>query len=372
MVINMSELQAQSWTQSALVYYNTAANNPGIYLEWERSSATTVYAYEIYRADSFDNDYIKIDTVYFPTQEYVDINGKPTSYYKIVETDIDGFSISTSGPMRGEELLLKSSLRFELEHLLNIPIYDEEVIFHRDRTRASVAFPYWNSFPRPEIRITGFSQEGDRESLITLSETDSIYKTINPDFDPIAYSRDGDTINYTNGNNYSDGLKIKYNYDGDIFFLNNLDLPVAIQSYDTVFCTYYVKAFTSQHMNSALNLALQSINAQPGAPKYRTVGDAPYYYDPAIIYGACYYLLRNLTVQLTQRQRRLLFEDADASMFSNIKEAASMYKEEFDKLLEKLPKAFYPGIRGIVVPEFNMPGGRSRFFRYIWNIGTGN
>jgi hypothetical protein len=24
-----------------------------------------------------------------------------------------------------------------------------------------------------------------------------------------------------------------------------------------------------------------------------------------------------------------------------------------------------------VVPAYNMPGGRSRFFRYIWNLGTG-
>jgi pyruvate/2-oxoglutarate dehydrogenase complex dihydrolipoamide dehydrogenase (E3) component len=45
--------------------------------------------------------------------------------------------------------------------------------------------------------------------------------------------------------------------------------------------------------------------------------------------------------------------------------------EEFEKMLEKLPIATYPGIRSVVVPEFNMPGGRSRFFRYIWNIGTG-
>ena len=42
-----------------------------------------------------------------------------------------------------------------------------------------------------------------------------------------------------------------------------------------------------------------------------------------------------------------------------------------EKMLEKLPIATYPGIRSVVVPEFNMPGGRSRFFRYIWNIGTG-
>ena len=367
----MSDVSAKSWTQSPLVYYNTYTSNPGIYLEWEKTSPIVVYSYDIARSDSFDGDYLIIDTVYYPTQEYVDTTGNPSNYYKIYEADIDGNTLSTHAPMRGEELLIKSSLRYELEHLLNVPIYDEEVIFHKDRSRASVAFPYWNSFPKPEIRITGLSEEGDRDALIPLDEITSIYKTINKNFDPIAYSRDGDIVNFDGGNNYSTGLKIKYDYDGNIFFIDDNNDPVSIQSYDTVFCTYYVKAFTNQHMNSALNLALQTINAQPGSRKYTTVADAPYYYDPAIIYGACYYLLRNLLVQLTQRQRRLLFEDPDASMFSNIKEAAGMYKEEFDKQLEKLPIAVYPGIRGVVVPEFNMPGGRSRFFRYIWNLGTG-
>jgi len=47
-----------------------------------------------------------------------------------------------------------------------------------------------------------------------------------------------------------------------------------------------------------------------------------------------------------------------------------MYKEEFEKLLEKLPISRYPGVRSISVPEYAMPGGRSRFFRYIWNLGT--
>ena len=46
-------------------------------------------------------------------------------------------------------------------------------------------------------------------------------------------------------------------------------------------------------------------------------------------------------------------------------------KEDFEKLLEKLPLARLPRISSVVVPEFNLPGGRSRFFRYIWNLGTG-
>ncbi len=123
-------------------------------------------------------------------------------------------------------------------------------------------------------------------------------------------------------------------------------------------------------MNTALYMALQVINGQPGASKYQKVNDAPFYYEPAIVYGAAYFLLRNLTVQLTQRQRRLILEDPDARVIDDIRQAANMYKEQFDSLTKSLPIARFPNVRGIVVPEFNMPGGRSRFFRYIWNLGT--
>lgn len=364
----MSDIEQKSFTQSPLVFYNTNTTNPGIYLEWDRNNISGVAQYNILRSDQFDGNYEAIDFVLWPINEYVDTDGQPYHYYKIQEVDSSDNVLATSSPIVGDELLIKSSLRYELEHLLNVPIYDEEVIFHKDRSQASTAFPFWNTMPKPELRITGYSNEGDADPLITLSEWNSIYKTINADYDPIRYSRDGDTIPFTNGNNYPNGLKIKLDYNGRVYFVTNNGDPCQINSYDTVFCTYTVKAFTSQHMNSALYMALQAINAQPGANKYTSVASAPFYYEPAIIYGACYYLLRNLLVQLTQRQRRLLFEDPDASMFANIKESANMYKEEFDKMLEKLPIAVYPGIRGIVVPEFNMPGGRSRFFRYIWNI----
>ena len=58
-------------------------------------------------------------------------------------------------------------------------------------------------------------------------------------------------------------------------------------------------------------------------------------------------------------------------IIEDIKSTATMYKEDFEKQLEKLPIAQFPKIKPIVVPAYNMPGGRSRFFRYIWNLGTG-
>jgi len=246
-------------------------------------------------------------------------------------------------------------LRFELEHLLNIPVYDEEVIFNANRTSASVAFPYWNYAPRPQVRITGASNEGDSEPMKFLSEYDSIYTTLSG----------------TAASSYPDGLKYKTDYHGNIYFLKDNDTPQSIKSYDTVMVSYNIKLFTSQHMNSALNMALQSVNSQPGANKYPSVNTAPFFYEPALVIGASYYLLRSLLVSLTGRQRRLLLEDPDAKIVEDIKSAATMYKEDFEKQLEKLPIAQFPKIKPIVVPAYNMPGGRSRFFRYIWNLGTG-
>ena len=366
-----NDFSAQSFNNSTLVYYNTQPSYPGIFIEWERSGAANVAFYKIQKSTNFEGTYTTIATVSFPTNEGVDTNGSPSDYYRIQEVDTNGNVLNTSSPMLGDELLVKSSLRYELEHLLNIPIYDEEVIFRRSRSVGSVAFPFWNSVPKPEVRISGPANQGDRDPMIQLSETAPIYTTINDTFDPIIKNRDGYESGLTNGHNYPDGLRYKCDYKGNIYFIDANGNPVSIQSYDNVLVSYSIKMFTNDHINNAMYMSLQQINAQPGASKYQSVASTPFFYEPAIVYGAVYYLLRSLLISLTNRQRRLLIEDPDAQFADQLRQTATMYKEDFDKMLEKLPIATYPGVRSVVVPEYNMPGGRSRFFRYIWNIGTG-
>ena len=113
----MPDFSAQSYNQSALIYYNTNITNPGIYIEWDRNNVTGVYSYKILRSDYFDGTYSLIDTVLWPINEYVDTGGTPSSYYKIQEiSSTDNTTVlSTSQPIAGDELLVKSSLRFELE-----------------------------------------------------------------------------------------------------------------------------------------------------------------------------------------------------------------------------------------------------------------
>jgi hypothetical protein len=164
--------------------------------------------------------YDLLNTVDYPQNEFVDATGKPSSYYKIEEYDASDVLLNTSQCMLGDELLTKSSLRYELQHLCNVPIYDEEVIFYGGRTKGSLAFPYWNSIPKPDVRITGKSDEGDTDPMIQLSDTTPIYKTINAAYNPIMYSRDGIVDNYPNANNYPNGLKYKIDYKGGIYFID--------------------------------------------------------------------------------------------------------------------------------------------------------
>jgi hypothetical protein len=101
----------------------------------------------------------------------------------------------------------------------------------------------------------------------------------------------------------------------------------------------------------------------------RHQGGAPFWYDATLVAGAAYYLIRQLLVGLNQRERRLLVMDPDSGAFdavANLKDIAKMYQEEFTELLKKLPLAKRPLLGTITVPEFQVPGSRSRLFRGLW------
>lgn len=333
----------------------------GVYLSWERiSQNTTNILYQILRAPQFDGVFEPITEVAYPINEYIDPSGQHNYFYKIRELGPDPNNLSDynqilaeSQPIIGEELLVKAALAFQIRDLLTIPIYDEEGLFNESRTTANFAYANWNYSPRPEIRITGAID--DTESFITLSENEVIYST------------------KKTGENYINGLKYKMNYNGTVFFLDENNNPISLDSYDYVYASYNVRLFTSDEMNNALYMALQDINAQPGTKKFSGVSAVPSYYDPGLITGASYYLLRGLSIRLTQRETRLLIQDAEQGSFNTvemIQDSMKTYKEDFDNFLKTIGKTHYPTAQSIVTPEFMMPGGRSRFFRYIWKGGS--
>lgn len=333
------------------------APNNSIYINWDHlQSATPIVKYEIRRAENFSaTTWTTVGTVDWPTNEFIDNAGHPSYYYQIVAFDDNDVELVHTQPLIGEELLIKASLGYQISDLLNIPIHDEEVIFGRGRTTATLAFANWNYWPRPEIRITG-SSDGSNDPYTILDETEPIYQT-------------QDAIQ-----NYPDGLKYKLDYQGRIYFLKADDTPCAVDNSDIVYASYSVRLFTGNEMNNALYMALQSINCVPGTNKIQSVMYAPYYYDPALIAGASYFLLRGLLTRLGQRETRLLIQDNDNEHYdpiSNIRENVKLYKDDFDNILKTIGKLHYPKMLGIVSPTTSMPGGRSRMFRAAWKGGEG-
>lgn len=307
-----------------------------------------------------------VASVQAPLNEFIDSNGNPADIYYIKQTNEEYSAILSIPPILGDELLIKSSVLFELNALLKVPVYDEEPLYGYNRTSAQIAYGDLVTDPAPQVRITCSTNNGQRSSMFVLSPYTAFYNSLDQsNSDPFSTP--------DLANNYPNGLFYRFTNEGRIFFFDMYGDPVSIQEYDTVLISYYVKMFTNTQINNALYLSLQMINAQPGTNKIYSPASVPFYYDAVLVVGATYYLLRQLLVGLNQRERRLLVMDPESGTFdavANLRDTAKMYQEEFNEGLKKLPIAIRPVMGTISVPEYAFPGGRSRLFRAIWKNGA--
>jgi len=329
----------------------------GILVRWDRINATGVVKYNILASTHIDGNYSLIGTVDFPQDEFVHDSGTPSTYYKIQEIDGSNAVVATSQPFTGDEYLMIASILYEVRQFLRKMVYREMGVFEgTDRTWCRCAYHNWNYWPRPDIVISGLSNDGDKSPMIHLSENTPIYRTAG------------------NTDNYPDGLLYKLDYQGRIHFIRDTDgSPYPIQEYDTVYATYAVKMFTNYEINTALVYALQAISAQPGAPKISSFGQMPFYWEQAVVTGAAFWLYRQLLANLNEREWRLLVQDPDRDAYDAIKdirETMKSYESWWKDSLKSLPLARYPGIRTIVTQTHMLPGGRSRFFRQMWKGGV--
>jgi len=52
--------------------------------------------------------------------------------------------------------------------------------------------------------------------------------------------------------------------------------------------------------------------------------------------------------------------------FANFETLKQNYSSDWEKLLEQKKFGPYPTTRMVVTPEYTLPGGRSRWFRYLF------
>ncbi len=241
------------------------------------------------------------------------------NYFEVHQKDaIINFSpsiVSSKYSMGMEKLIrdLGSYFVYEVQH---IPVYAEQAIRTNDPSRFNFAFKNWNSDPKPLVRLNN--------RLV-----DSGW--------------------------YAD-------FYGNVFFEQPLDTS------DVVFGSYNFSYFSKDDLAGFINLGLNAMNAVPPASQvYRSVQNVPTAWKHGILLYASMQALRRLLLGMSLQEVSIIFGDKDTS--SAAKEGfRSLYQEysETWKDMSKDIKKVLPGTAQISIPEYTLPGGRARWFRYMF------
>lgn len=169
---------------------------------------------------------------------------------------------------------------------------------------------------------------------------------------------------YRNQKSLDEDLTVDY-FRGKVIF----DRPLT--DYDTVNADYTFRWFEDEQLDRFLSNALHIVNFTTPQTAYG-LPNVPDIYIPLILYGAAKDALRELLLCIQFQQPQKVFGGRDASQkaFGNIETLKKNYEGEFKELLEKKKYGRYPSIKAVVVPEFTLPGGRSRWFRYLFGGGS--
>jgi hypothetical protein len=170
---------------------------------------------------------------------------------------------------------------------------------------------------------------------------------------------------YRNNELITNGFTIDYEA-GELIFDN------AISEFDTITADYNFQYFSGEELAMFLHLAVNEINLVPPGST-RSLANAPEVWFPAIVYGAAVNAYRRLIHDLSYQQCKIIYGVDGVTGIGNFSDAIENFKylkENYEKSFEEAAKnakrSVWPTISVIVASEFTMPGGRSRWFRYLF------
>jgi hypothetical protein len=175
---------------------------------------------------------------------------------------------------------------------------------------------------------------------------------------------------YRNKEIVTDGFAIDYSR-GRVMFDEQLTI------YDMVNADYNFRWFTDEQLDRFLSNGIHTLNMFPPQTNVQmaNIGNsANARYIGIVLYAAAVDAIRSIMFCINWREPAELFGGSDRAkdVFGQLESLKKNYEETLWKLLEQ--KKFFPyaGLtKGIVVPEYTLPGGRSRWFRYLYSGSAG-
>ncbi len=238
----------------------------------------------------------------------------------VVNTLVETFTVAkeATGVTNPKFLAQRVYLEEEvLGYAQRIPVFDEPARLNKARTIAKLSFQRWNQPAGVEVKLNG-----------DLIET--------------GYSAD-----------YLRGL---------ILF----DHPLT--EVDEVHVSYNFRWFTDAQLGGFVTEGINLVNLWPVQTTW-TYLRIPNEWIIASTHAAAVFALRRLIMDLLFQEPQKVFGGAEQAdkILQHLDTLKKNYEEWLEKMLEQKKKGPYVGLTyAIVVPEYTLPGGRSRWFRYLF------
>jgi hypothetical protein len=144
---------------------------------------------------------------------------------------------------------------------------------------------------------------------------------------------------------------------------------------DSINVSYNFAYFSKEEILSFLRIGLKVMNALPPVSTYSSLDMMPREWDAIVLIFAAITALRRLIFGLNWQEKYVIFSRPDAldatnQVIQNLKDLLTGYVELWNEL-SKGAKKKLPSIAQFVMPEYTLPGGRSRFFRYLYKSSAG-
>jgi len=211
----------------------------------------------------------------------------------------------------------RGALEKHLSCAQNIPVYNEQAKSSRDKKTFHFSFPRWNQSPGVKV--------------------------------------------YRNKQILNSGVEVDY-FNGSIVFDDEL------LDQDIINADYNFQWFSEADLDRFIHNACYAFSMFPPSKLYLP-DTIPDIYITAILMGAVKDALRQIMMCLQLFEPQLVFGGPERAqqVFSNLETLKKNYENDWDKMVDVKKFGPYPIGTNIVVPEYTLPGGRSRWFRYLFS-----
>jgi hypothetical protein len=198
-----------------------------------------------------------------------------------------------------------------------IPVYHEIGQLDSTRTTAKFTFPRWNQPAGAEVFLNGVPK--------------------------------------------TDGFEVDF-LKGRVIFSH------VLSSVDEIYVNYNFRWFTDNEIDNFVAQGTEIFNQYPPSSVY-TLINLPIRYGITISEQAAVFALRRLIMDLHFQEPAIVFGGMDRAdkLMGSLETLKQNMEEEINKLYEMKKYGPYTGLtRTVTAPEFTLPGGRSRWFRYLF------